>query len=238
MIQVVLLMTGFWLLMLYDCIRNEPKQRLWLWILIIANFPGAIAYFCKRWLLRRKISLPHYRKRSHQLWAADTQSISKTHHNEALNHNLLDDLGMFEQAETDYQQALENTADSLQPLWNEVFIDIQNQDFNSAQQYLQTILKIDPDYKYGDASLIYGETLFALGESAAAKQHLEKHIQTWSHPQAYITLAEILSQQGDVENACNYLETIIVKIKESSYFHYKRKQLISKAEKLLRTLKR
>lgn len=238
MIEVLLLMTGFWLLMLDDCIRNEPKRRLWLWILIIANFVGAIAYFCKRWILRGKISLSKYKKLRLKFWKADAKSIGKTYKYESSNNNLLDDLGMFEQAAADYQQQLANEADGLQTLWDAVFIDIQNQDFNSAQQYLQTILKIDPEYKYGDASLIYGETLFALGELAAAKQHLEKHIQNWSHPQAYITLAKILSQQGDVETARHYLETIIVKIKNSSYFHYKRKQLISKAEKLLRTLKR
>lgn len=232
MIEVVLLMTSFWLLMLYDCTRNEPKRRLWLWILIIANFPGAIAYFFNCWIPRRKISLFNYRKRSRKLWTADTNQYKN------LNNHLIDELGMFDPAQADYQQQLENETDGLQTLWNTVFIDIQNQNFNSAQKYLQTILKIDPDYKYGDASLLYGETLFALGEFAAAKQHLEKHIQNWSHPQAYITLAEILSQEGDAETARNYLETIIVKIKESSYFHYKRKQLTSKAEKLLRTLKR
>jgi hypothetical protein len=34
--------TGFWMLMIFDCIRNEPKSSSWLWILIMANFPGAV----------------------------------------------------------------------------------------------------------------------------------------------------------------------------------------------------
>ncbi|BBD60392.1 putative TPR domain protein [Nostoc sp. HK-01] len=235
MIKIVgLLMTGFWLFMLYDCIRNEPKQRLWLWILILVNFPGAIAYFFTRWISRSNVPLPNYLsywKSSHKLWTAATQprSIGKVN---------IGDFGRFYQAETTSKQDLKSTDDNLQTLWNAAVIDIENQELASAQQYLQTILKIDPDYQYGDASLIYGETLFALQEFAAAKQHLENHIQHWSHPQAYITLAKILYQQGDVETARNYLETIIVKVKESSYYHYKRKQVISKAEKLLKTIKR
>ncbi|GBE93379.1 tetratricopeptide repeat protein [Nostoc cycadae WK-1] len=171
-----------------------------------------------------------YWKSNQKLWtAAQARSISKVN---------IGDFGRFYQAETTSKQDLKNTDDNLQTLWNAAVIDIENQELASAQQYLQTILKIDPDYQYGDASLIYGETLFALQEFAAAKQHLENHIQHWSHPQAYITLAKILYRQGDVETARNYLETIIVKVKESSYYHYKRKQVISKAEKLLKTIKR
>lgn len=76
-------------------------------------------------------------------------------------------------------------------------------------------------------------------EFEAAKDHLEKHIKNWSHPQAYIMLAQIFTQQGDVETARNYLETLIIKIKGSSYFHYKRnRHFIGKAKKLLKTLKR
>ncbi|MBU7584087.1 MAG: tetratricopeptide repeat protein [Nostoc sp. TH1S01] len=240
MIKVVgLLMTGFWLFMLYDCIRNEPERRLWVWILILVNIPGAIAYCFKRWIPRGNIPLPNCRRRSRKkLWTAEAKSLETAHQYITFSNNLLYDVGISHPAEAAYKQDLDSEADNLQVLWNAAFIDIKNQDFVQAKQYLQTILKIDPDYQYGDASLVYGETLFALQELEAAKQHLENHIQNWSHPQAYITLAEILSQQGDVETACNHLESIIVKIRESSYFHYKRKQLISKAEKLLRTLKR
>jgi hypothetical protein len=46
------LMTGFWLFMIYDCIRNEPERQLWLWILIFINVPGAFIYFVTRWIPR------------------------------------------------------------------------------------------------------------------------------------------------------------------------------------------
>lgn len=244
MIEAVgLLMTGFWLFMLYDCIRNEPERQLWLWILIFVNFPGAVIYFFTRWIPRGNIPLPNYFSRwtrSRELWTAEAQakSIGKAHQYVNLG-NLLCDMGMFDKAETAYQQALEKEANNLQALWGAAFIDVKNQKFASAKEYLQTLLKTDPDYKYGDASLVYGETLFALQEFEAAKEHLEKHIKNWSHAQAYIMLAKIFTQQGDVEKARNYLETIIIKIKGSSYFHYKRnRHFIGKAEKLLKTLKR
>ncbi|MBD2488005.1 tetratricopeptide repeat protein [Aulosira sp. FACHB-615] len=245
MIKVVglLLMTGFWLFMLYDCIRNEPDKRLWLWVLIIVNFFGAIAYCFQRWIPRGHIPVQkHWRNltSSHKRRKAKlkVKSIKKAAQYVNFSHHLSDDVEGFDQPTALNQPDFNNEDDNLQTLWHEAFIDIKNKKFTSAKSYLHTLLKIDPDYKYGDASLMYGETLFALQEFEAAKQHLENHIQNWNHPQAYIILAEILSHQGDVQTACNYLETIIVKIQESSYFHYKRKRLVNKAAKLLRTIKR
>ncbi|MBD2494654.1 PLD nuclease N-terminal domain-containing protein [Nostoc sp. FACHB-280] len=245
MIKVVglLLMAGFWLFMLYDCIRNEPDKRLWLWVLIIVNFFGAITYCFQRWIPREHFPVLKYWKnltssRKRRKAKVKAKSIKQAANYVNFSHHLPDELENFDQAAAANQQDFNNEDDHLQTLWNEVFIDIKNKKFTSAKSYLETILKIDPDYKYGDASLMYGETLFALQELETAKHHLENHIQNWNHPQAYIILAEILSLQGDVETARNYLETIIVKIQESSYFHYKRKRLVSKAAKLLRTIKR
>jgi hypothetical protein len=148
-------------------------------------------------------------------------------------------MGMFDKAEDAYKQALEKEADNTQALWGAAFIDIKKNNFVSAQKHLQILLKKDPDYKYGDASLAYGETLFALKEFDAAQLHLTKHIKNWSHPEAYIILSKICSQQGDIATARNYLETMITKVQGSSYFHYKRnRHLIGKAKKLLKNLGR
>ncbi|OUL37474.1 hypothetical protein BV372_00445 [Nostoc sp. T09] len=244
MIEAIgLVTTGFWLFMIYDCIRNEPERQIWLWILLLVNVPGAIIYFLTRWIPRGNIPLPNYftrwtRKR--ELWIAEAQAknIGKAHQYVTLG-NLLCDIGSFDKAEVAYKQALEKEADNLQALWGAALIAVKNHKFASAKEHLQIILKIAPDYKYGDASLIYGETLFALKELDTAKIHLEQHIKNWSHPEAYITLAQILSQQSDTQAARSYLETMIAKIRGSSYYHFKRnRHFIGKAEKLLKTLGR
>jgi hypothetical protein len=52
-------------------------------------------------------------------------------------------------------------------------------------------------------------------------------------------LAKILSEQSDTQTARSYLETMIAKIRGSSYYHFKRnRHFIGKAEKLLKTLRR
>ncbi|RCJ42686.1 hypothetical protein A6770_07345 [Nostoc minutum NIES-26] len=244
MIEVIgFLMTGFWLFMIYDCIRNEPERQLWLWILILINFPGAFIYFLTRWIPRGDIPLPNYFTRwtrSRELWIAESQArnIGKAHQYVLLG-NQLSDMGMFDKAEEAYKQALEKEADNFQALWGAALIDIKKKNFVNAQRHLQTLLNKDPNYKYGDASLAYGETLFALKELDTAKLHLAKHIKNWSHPEAYIVLAQILSQQGDNQTARSYLETMIAKVQGSSYFHYKRnRHSIGKAKKLLKTIGR
>jgi hypothetical protein len=238
-----LVMTGFWLFMIYDCIRNEPERQTWLWILLIVNVPAAIIYFLMRWLPRNHIPLPNYFQRwtrKRELWMAEAQAknIGKAYQYVNLG-NLLWDMGIFDKAEIAYQQALEKEADNLQALWGAASIQIKNQKFVSAKEHLHTILKIAPDYKYGDASLMYGETLFTLKEYDPAKIHLEQHVKNWSHPQAYIILAKILFQQNETEAARSYLETMIAKVRGSSYYHFKRnRHFISQAEKLLKTLGR
>ncbi|BAY12733.1 tetratricopeptide repeat protein [Calothrix sp. NIES-2098] len=242
MIEAIgLVMTGFWLFTIYDCIRNEPERQIWLWILLFVNFPGAVIYFLTRWIPRSSVPLPNYFNRwthKRELWMAEAQAknIGKAHQYVTLG-NLLCDMGSYDKAEVAYNQALEKEPDNLQALWGAAFIAAKNHKFTSAKEYLHTILKIAPDYKYGDASLIYGETLFALQELDKAKIHLEQHIKNWSHPEAYLTLAKILSQQNDTQAARSYLETTIAKIRGSSYYHFKRnRHFISKAEKLLKTL--
>src|SRR5215218_8707543 len=41
---------AFWIWMLIHCIRNDPDRNLWIWILLIGNFPGALVYFFVRWV--------------------------------------------------------------------------------------------------------------------------------------------------------------------------------------------
>jgi hypothetical protein len=54
--------TGFWMLMIFDCVRNEPKGSSWLWLLIMLNFPGAVIYFVSRKLPYLNLPTPSFFK--------------------------------------------------------------------------------------------------------------------------------------------------------------------------------
>lgn len=90
---------------------------------------------------------------------------------------------------------------------------------------------------YGDGSLLYGRVLFELGDIAAAKLHLEQHLKSWTTPEAYLMLAKIQQQQGNAPAARELLETMIVKVKSSTPFQYRRNQgFVRQGERLLRAL--
>lgn len=236
-----LLATGLWLFVVIDCFRNEPDRQLWLLILIFLSFPGILAYLLIRVVPRGNLPLPSYFSRwtrSRELWVAEqqAQTIGKAYQYIHLG-NLLYEMSMYDRAENAFQQALSRESDNTQALWGAATVDIKKNNFISAKGCLESLLKLDPEFKYGDASLAYGETLFTLKELDAAKSHLENHIKYWSHPQGYIKLAEIYLQQGNKAAAKNNLETIISKVRGSSYFHYKRnRRYIGQAERLLRKI--
>lgn len=237
-----ILATGFWLLMIYDCVKNDPQKNQWLWILIFLPYWGALIYFLVRRLPQISIPMPRQFTRwtrRRELWTAEAnaRNIGKAHQYVLLG-NLLSETGLVERAETAYKTALEKEPDNLQALWGVSSISLKNQDFEAAYPYLQTLMKRQPDFKYGDVSLAYCRTLCKLGHTDQAIVQLERDIREWSHPESAILLATIYAQQGKQEAMRPILETMIARVNGSSYFHYRRSRpWVAKAEKMLRSLR-
>lgn len=235
--------TFFWMWMIYDCVRNEPEKNTWLWILIFLNVPGAIIYFLVRRLPLIDLPVPNYFSRwmrRHELWSAEAaaMNIGKAHQFMLLG-NLLYDLELFERAENAYKTALEKEPSNTQALWGVALIEMKNQDFEGAKRHLETLLKLDSDYKYGEASLAYGKTLMALQDLDAAQVHLEKHLQLWKKSEAYLMLAKIKAQQGNTQEARNLVEVMLCNLRGSPEYHYRRNlHLVREAKSFLRKLGR
>lgn len=238
---LVMISSAFWMLMIFDCARNDPERNTWLWILIFLNFPGAVIYFLVRRLPQMNLPVPNYFKRwtlRDKLWTAEAgvRNIGKAHQYVALGNVLLE-MGEYGKATDAYRQALEKEPKNTHALWGSAFIEMNNKEFAAAKDHLQTLLKLEPDYKCGEASLYYGKALFELPDWETAKVHLKQDIKYWSHPEASILLAVILTKEGDVQPARECLETMLAKVRSSPAYHYRRHQhLVRKAEKLLKTL--
>lgn len=236
-----LLATIFWLWMIYDCIQNDPERHIWLWILIFLNFPGAILYFIVRRVPKMKIPVPKSLRRwtcRKELWKAeaDARNIGNAHQFVILG-DILHDIGQTHRAEEAYKKAIEKDNSDVQALWGAALTDISNRNFDSTKHHLQTLLKLEPGYQYGEASLVYGRTLFALGEKKSAKSHLEKHLHNWDHPEVRIILATILIEQNNHQEARSHLESMLEDIRSAPSFYYKANQLwIRKAKRLLKKL--
>ncbi|MBW4522395.1 MAG: tetratricopeptide repeat protein [Scytolyngbya sp. HA4215-MV1] len=235
------LTTGFWMLMIFDCVRNDPERNTWLWILIFLNFPGAVIYFLFHRLPQMNLPMPNYFKRwtlRQALWKAEAavKNIGKAHQDVALG-NVLSEIGDFEKAINAYQQALDKDPKNPNALWGLAFIEMQQNRFSDARTHLELLIALDADYKCGEASLLYGRALFELQDWQIAKTHLEKDVKYWSHPESCMMLATIQQQEGDIQAARNCLETMLAKVKASPTFHYRKNlRWVKKAEKMLRNM--
>jgi hypothetical protein len=232
---------GFWMLMIFDCIRNEPDRGTWLWLLIFLSIPGACIY-CAMQVIPR-LNLPMFgvwkrlaMKSKLQSAEAAVNNLGKAHQH-IVYGNLLLDMGDLSQAQTQFQQALNKEPLNMDALWGLASIAAKSKQYDRARQHLEPLLQKDPKYKYGDASLLYGKILVALADWEIAEKHLKQDIQQWSHPESVLLLAERQIALKDREAAKASLETMIFKVNASPAFHRKRhRHVLRQAKKLLNTL--
>lgn len=234
---------GFWMLMIFDCVRNEQKGSSWLWLLIMLNFPGAVIYFMARKLPYMNIPIPNFFKRwtmKDALWNAEAgiKNIGKSHQYVTLG-NILLEMGNIDRALESYHEALVRESSNPNALWGCATIEIQQQKFDLAREHLKTLMAKEPEYKRGEASLFYGQVLYELGQWSAAKEHLDLDVKQWSHAGSFILLAKIAIQDGDRKMARDYLETMLARVKASPRYNYRKNQhLVRQAEKMLKTVDR
>ncbi|MDJ0701987.1 MAG: tetratricopeptide repeat protein [Leptolyngbyaceae cyanobacterium MO_188.B28] len=236
-----LLATGFWIWMIYDCVQNERDRHIWLWLLIFLHGIGAAIYFVARWLPRSSIPVPaslgRWTKRD-ELWQAEAaaKNIGKPTQFIKLG-NILHQIGDLDKAADAYQQALAKEPENLDALWGYSTVEIDRKKLSAARAHLQTLMELKPDFKYGDASVIYGRVLYELGDLEAAKAHLEGHFKSWGSPEAYVLMAKVHHQQGNIPAAREALETMIIKVKGSPPYYYRQnRHFVGQGERMLRTL--
>jgi hypothetical protein len=241
---IAIVPTVFWVWMIYECMRNDPEKNTWIWILIFLNYIGAVVYFFARWLpsTNNSLVLPKYFGRwlqRERLWnlEAEARNIGNAYQYVNLG-NLQTDLGLYAEAEQSFQQALAKDPKDIHAIWGAAYLDMHNENYQSARERLSKLLALDPEYKFGDASLAYAKTLVALKDTEAAQDYLAQHIKSWAKPEAYYMLARIKADQGEKAEARSLIDTMIHNLKGSPSYYYRRNQyLVRKANKLLASLK-
>ena len=239
-----LLGAAFWIWMLYDCLKNSRQgSYTWVWILLFLNVLGAALYFVICWLPSHPNTLPmpnfaNRWKLRDALWQAEAEAknIGKAHQYVKLG-DIHYQMGNRDKAAIAYDQALDKEPENVKALWGAACIAVDRKQLEVARGHLQVLVRSQPEFAYGDASMAYGQTLFQIGDLDGAKAHLQTHLKQWSHPPAYLLLAQIQQQQGQLTEACNTLETMIVRIKSSTPFQYrKNRRFVNQGEKLLKRL--
>jgi hypothetical protein len=227
--------------MVIHCIRNDPERHLWMWIIIFLPGVGPLIYFFARWIPTMRIEPPRALRRF--LHGGELKRLQIAAHQIGNAHQFVEwgealrDSGQANAAHDAFEKALAKDGQNLQALWGAAGVEYDRGDYSDARDKLQRVLKIDPAYKFGDVSLLYGKTLNALGEVDAAREQLESHTRRWRHPEGLYLLATIYADQGNPAAARRQLEALIQDL-DGAPRKIVRRQLFWKgrARKLLRKL--
>ncbi len=236
-----LLLIAWWIGMIADCTRNEPDRETWLWIVILLSLPGALAYFAVRFLPRHTpgFAPTNFLKRwtrSRELQAAESaaRTIGKAHHFMRLGQ-LYRELALDKKAARAFDRAVEKEPNNLDALWERARTRLATGDPAKALEDLEHLLELDPAHKFGDASLALGQALVLTGYHERAREHLENHLERWSHPVALVLLASVLIRLDEKEEARKRLLRAIDTIRSGpSYYYRNHRAVLSQAKRMLR----
>lgn len=241
---IALVTGGFWVWMLVHCIRHDPERYIWLWVLFVLNVPGALIYFVVRWLPGARVSggpsvfNRWTRRRQIPRLEAAARHIGNPHQFIELG-DAFRDIGKHDRAARCYQQALDKDPVNLAALWGAAQAVMSQKKFADAKAFLATLIGIDIAYKFGDVSLAYGRTLFALGEKDAAREHFAHHLRRWPNPEARVLFATLLTQSSETAAARDQLENLLLDMQASpEYYIRQNRTWIRKAKQLLKRLPR
>jgi tetratricopeptide (TPR) repeat protein len=236
-----LLYVVFWAWMLFQCLRSEPDRFFWIWLLVIAPFPGAIVYAALRYFPAADDRPPVFLRqwaRGKELARLETaaEQIGNAHQFIQWG-DALREVGRWDDAEDAYGRALEKDPENLQALWGAAQVAERNRDFQRVEELTRRILDRDPQYKFGDVSLSYGKALDEQRETQAARAHFEQHVKRWRHPEGVFRLARLCRELGDTDAARQHLRALLQDLNASpSAIARKFGRWKSRAKQMLRAL--
>jgi hypothetical protein len=214
-----LLYAGFTLWMLIECVRKDADRYLWLCIILFVPGVGPLIYFFIRWLPQHNLQVPGWfrgltrgaeirRLRSAALQIGNPYQYVQLA--EALRETR-----QFEVAREAYARALSREPDNLAALWGAGLVELHFKSNEAACAAFEKIMRLDPQFKFGDASLAYAKTLISLQRTDAAIEHLEQHVKRWRNPESVYLLATLYAQTGRYDEARSYLQVMLLDIDAS-----------------------
>jgi hypothetical protein len=240
--SIAFVTAGFWMLMIFDCIRHEPTGSRWLWSIFLLNFPGAVVYFAVRKLPDLDLPIPNFFQpwsRKEALWSAEAgvSKIGNAPQYVTLG-NVLREMGKLDRALECYSEALVREENNSDAMWGCAKIEIKRKQLHIAMEHLHALFTNEPDYRGGEASLQYGKVLYELAQWSPAQAHLQGDLKRWGHPESLLLLARISVYYDDDRLAArNYLDTLLGRLNaQSRSTDRKHQHLIREAGKLRKTL--
>lgn len=214
--------------------------------MILLHVGGAIFYAIKCWWPRvsspkAKVLLPYWlqtkpKNDEEVLQAeADARNIGKLHQFLRLG-DLRYDRGELEQAASAYDQALSQDPDNTRALWGMANIAVAQGALEQAKDWLSQLMRVEPDFQFGEGGTFYAQVLFELQHWAAAKDCLLRQCDRHSNPADELLLAQVYQRLGEPNQAQATLEQMLLRMNGAPpYFQQQHHKCVSVGKKLLRS---
>ena len=108
-----------------------------------------------------------------------------------------------------FEQAVKRDGESLPARFGLAVAKFAMEDFAAAESQLRDILAVDPQYKFGDVSLLLAKSLAAQKKSRETATHLIEHVRRWRQPEALLLLGIAQKDIGDTSAARHTLQGLL-----------------------------
>ncbi len=200
-------------LMIVHFFRNRP-EGYWFYVIIFLGPIGAVVYFFVEVLPGFNWKLPvfeRWERGRRKEWLEKLVS-------ESPSQEALCELAWIRGKDGDHVRAIElfgealrRDPEDLESLFGRSLSAMETKDFASAVQDLTALAKADPNYRLQEGNLTLAEAYEELGEPDKAAQVYRSILKRSQVSQAYFGLGQLLANQGEIGQAREMMQEIIMK---------------------------
>lgn len=230
----------FLLWMCFDCIQRK-EHLFWLIVMVILFPVGAVAYY---FLVKTKGERKAFSFASSGNRELETEATlelkdligkhHKAYHYDKLGHLFLEQK-KYDLALPQFQEAIKRDADLLESRYGLAKSLHGMGRYKEAADMLESLVKIDKKYDYGNAIFGLAECYRMAGMDDKAFEAYAKVIDTFHFFKAYYYYAEMLDMRGKKQEAIDLMKSVIGTSKNlPDYKFEKERHWIDEAYKFLR----
>ena len=199
--------------MIVHFIRNRP-EGYWFWVILFLGPIGAAVYFFVEVLPGFNWKMPvfeRWERARRREWLEKLVS-------ESPSQEALCELALIRGKDGDhpraielYGQALRRDPEDRESLYGRGLSAMETGDYASAVKDLTALAKAEPSYRLQEGNLALAEAYEGLGEPDKASQVYRSILKRTQVSQAYFCLGRLLANQGEIGQAREMMQEIIMK---------------------------
>ena len=200
-------------LMIVHFFRNRP-EGYWFWVIVFLGPIGAAVYFFVEVLPGFNWKMPvfeRWERARRREWLEKLVS-------ESPSQEALCELALIRGKDGDhvraielYGQALRRDPEDSESLYGRGLSAMETGDYASAVKDLTALAKAEPSYRLQEGNLALAEAYEGLGEPDKASQVYRSILKRTQVSQAYFCLGRLLANQGEIGQAREMMQEIIMK---------------------------